>query len=237
MTVEKIDSIRFENLTYESEDGLCVFEDLTFDFPLNSVVQVTGMSGAGMSTLLQILVGLKTPTKGSYWLNDFDVAKASFEEFSPYRLKIGYGFDMGGLINNQTIYQNLLLPLLYHNFLSHKEADRRVHDLMKWFQLEDIKNLRPAMILGGLRKATCVVRAMLLYPEILVLDEPTIGMSRDNVQVLSWYINQGRENGYFKHVFIATSDDQFMNTFDSKRLYIENRGIKRMKKTLKEVVS
>ena len=122
----KINSLKFEGLEFGYPEQDLIFENVDFDFPLNQFVWVKAGYGSGRSTLLQLIAGLQQSTKGKYLINDQNVSEMSFEEFLPYRMNIGYGFDFGGLINNRTLLENLTLPLEYHKTCTRVQAEDRV---------------------------------------------------------------------------------------------------------------
>jgi ABC-type lipoprotein export system ATPase subunit len=153
-----VKTLHFENLTFHYEGQEPLLKNVDFEFPLSKrgtqddatavrtldkrgtsssqtgVVVIRGVQGAGCSTVMQILAGLQTPTLGSYLINGVPVENMSFEEFLPFRLRMGYAFDTGGLLGNRTLFENLVLPLNYHNICSPQEAERRILALMERFQ-------------------------------------------------------------------------------------------------------
>lgn len=124
------------------------------------IIWLQSSEGAGKSTVLQLMAGLLQPQQGKYLINNENVAEMSFEEFLPYRLSIGYSFDYGGLINNRTIFENIILPLVYHKILPYEEARLQVDGLLKRFELEKFRNQRPAHIPGRVRKVACLLKKL-----------------------------------------------------------------------------
>src|SRR4051812_43440247 len=91
-----IRTLRFENISFIHEGHDPILKNCDFTFPTDRIVWVKSTEGQGKSTLLQILAGLILPQSGSYFLNEDDVVPMSFEEFLPYRQRIGFTFDYGG---------------------------------------------------------------------------------------------------------------------------------------------
>src|SRR5688572_6686868 len=102
-----IDSIAFKQMYFYYEGAEIIFANLTFQFPKSRVIRIA-TKATGKSTLLKILAGIVPISEGEYLINGQDVAQMSFEEFLPIRLKMGYGFDLGGLLNNKTLLENIL---------------------------------------------------------------------------------------------------------------------------------
>lgn len=220
-----IESLRFKNMTLNNSSGDKVFSEVNFEFPMNEIIAVQGLRGSGKSALLKLLAGLSTvPDQGEYLINDKSVYDMSFEEFAPYRKQMGYGFDYGGLLSNKTIFQNLMLPLEYHN-VPQREAVDRVFHYLNLFHLMEVKDERPAMISGGMRKEACVVRAFMLEPEVLLLDDPTLGMSPSNKQTFLQFILDGKKTEKFRQVIIATDDPEITESLATKLVYLKDHNI------------
>lgn len=221
-TLSKIQNIRFENLTFRHESQDALFMNVEFDFPMNQIVWIKAMSGSGRSTLLQLLAGLQMPDSGQLLLNSNNVADMSFEEFLPYRMSIGYSFDFGGLLSNKTLLENLTLPLLYHKILDFKEANEKAEEYLQYFDVLKYKDQRPAHIPGGVRKLGVLIRSLIMNPQMLLLDDPSVGLSQQNVYKFADLIHKLRDQGFLSHIFMSSFDDHFMNLFDHQIVHIDN---------------
>lgn len=218
----KIESLKFEGLSFTHEGQEPIVQNVEFDFPMNEILWVKAEEGTGKSSLLQILAGLQIPQSGKYFINGENVVDMSFEEFLPYRLKIGYSFDYGGLINNRTLYDNLMLPLLYHKVLTPDECKARVDEMIKEFGIEKYAQDRPAHVPGRIRKLTCLMRALVMHPEVLLLDDPSVGLGQDSVYVFADYVHRMRKEGKLKHIFISSYDEKFMNLFSYQIIHLDD---------------
>lgn len=217
-----IKSLKFENVFFQHDSQDPILMNTDFEFPTNENVLIQSIQGAGKSTLLQILSGLIIPKSGRYLINDDNVTEMSFEEFLPYRLSIGYTFDYGGLINNRTIYDNLMLPLLYHKLVDQTEANRRVMDVIKLFDLEKFKDERPAHIPGRVRKISCLLRPMVMHPQMLLLDDPSVGLGHETGAKFIDLISKHRAERGLKHVFISSYDEKFMSQINHITVHLDN---------------
>lgn len=217
-----IQSLKFENLSFSYEDANALFQNLDFEFPMNKTVWIHAPSGQGRSSLLQLMAVLQMPQRGRYLINDMNVSDMSFEEFLPYRLKIGYGFDFGGLLNNRTIIENLILPITYHKILGYKKAEERALDYLGYLGLKKYKDQRPAIVPGGVRKLTCMIRALILHPELLLLDDPSVGMSEDAVLKYFDLVKKVKDENALQHVFISSFDQKLMNLLGATEVVIDD---------------
>lgn len=230
-------NLEFRNLSFCYEDGRPVLQNVDFKFPSQGFVQLrTHHSGMGKSSLLRILAGLVQPDSGQFIVNNTDVSDLSFEEFLPLRLQIGYSFDMGGLLNNRTLRENLTLPLSYHKWASAEQISERVNEIIQLFELQRVADLRPFAISGSQRKATCVARSLIMRPTLLILDEPTIGLSPHCIKVLKSQIQEGLLSGKLRLVIATSEDHRLLDGFDLHTVELHEHCL-HYKENLKEVTS
>ncbi|MNK01110.1 ABC transporter ATP-binding protein YtrE [compost metagenome] len=217
----KIESLKFEGVSFSHDGQDAVIKNVEFDFPMNQILWVKAEEGAGKSSLLQIIAGLQVPQSGQYLINGENVVDMSFEEFLPFRLQMGYSFDYGGLINNRTLFDNLMLPLLYHKVLKQEEAKARVEEMFKLFDVQKYAEERPAHVPGRVRKLACVMRSLIMHPQILLLDDPSVGIGQDSTYAFADYVHKLRKEGTLNHVFISSYDDKFMSLFDYQIIHLD----------------
>lgn len=210
----KIESMRFEALSLAHSTDDKILNNVDLDLPTNHVTWVISNEGEGKSSVLSLIAGLQAPTSGKYFINEVDTAQMSFEEFLPLRLQIGYSFDYGGLLSNRTLIDNLTLPLLYHKFLSPHEAQFRAEALLSRFHLEKYGSERPAHVPGRVRKIACLIRSFIHNPDLLVMDDPSVGIGSDACEVLADVLNELRQDGYIRHLYISTYDEGFLRHFN-----------------------
>lgn len=196
-----------------------IVSGISFELHRGDRVSLVGPSGGGKSTLLRTLSGLIEPKQGKILLNHTDMSELSFEEFLPLRLNIGVSFDLGGLLSNRTIWDNMMLPLLYHKVYNFDEAEARADRLISAFGLNKYKNERPASIPGGSRKAACVARAFVMDPAVVLLDEPTTGLNNEGLLALDFEMRrlQRRES----ILVFSTRDQDFEDKWSTARLVVD----------------
>ena len=168
---------------------------------------------------------LVQPQAGRYFINGVDTTELSFEEFLPYRRRIGYTFDYGGLFANRTLFENLALPLLYHKILSETAITARIDELARTFRFENQLVQRPAAVSGGLRKLACVLRSFLLDPEMIVMDDPFTGIGPDASYKLIDLISEARRTRGLRHIFLTSREDVWARRLGGQTLWIEHEEI------------
>lgn len=220
--VKTINELRLENVTFGYDPSSPVFTNLTLDLPTNQNVLVGGPPGQGQSTLLKLIAVVHQPQQGQVIINGQNTSDMSFEEFLPFRKKIGYTFDYGGLFANRTILDNLVLPLLYHGICPREEAFARAEWFAEDFKFTNRLQLKPAAVTGGLRKLVSVLRTLLLEPEMLVMDDPFMGVDTENVRRLIRLIREKRETGEIKHLFFTSRDEVWPQKLGFEQLTVKD---------------
>lgn len=215
-----IEKMEFKKINFGYSAHSSLFENLTIKFPLGHVTWVYGSAGVGKSSLLKVLAGLMLPSSGDFLINGVPVQALTFEEFLPFRMKIGYCSDQGGLLSNRTLKDNLTLPLLYHQLCSVEEAEEKANHYLDLFRIREFATERPSSVSRGMQKSVLLARALILSPEILILDDPTAGLGREEKSLLKERIEKEKKSGALKHIFIASEDYPFLQNFITQRLEI-----------------
>jgi putative ABC transport system ATP-binding protein len=143
-------------------------------------VAIMGPSGCGKSTFLNVLGLLDEPTRGSYMLNGHETYGYSQKQRADARKQtIGFVFQNFNLIDELTVYENIELPLLYHD-LTDEEIARRVTGMMDRMLITHRRDHYPQQLSGGQQQRVAVARAAVTEPKILLADEPTGNLDSKN---------------------------------------------------------
>lgn len=217
----EINDYAFERMTYAHENQGAILTNCDFTFPAGEILRIKSPEGSGKSTVLQLLAGLLLPQSGSYYINGEDIVGMSFEEFLPYRMRIGFTFDYGGLINNRSMVENLLLPLVYHKLMTFDAAKKRVEELCERFDLIRFRNDRPAHVPGRVRKLVVLLRGLITDPHILLLDDPSVGLSEKTQLELVSVLNEMRQRGLARHLIVSSYDEKFMGYLPHEVIHLD----------------
>jgi ABC-type transporter Mla maintaining outer membrane lipid asymmetry ATPase subunit MlaF len=136
---------------------------------------LAGSPGSGKSDFLMMVAGLVAPAAGRYTL--FGEAMPSFDRSRVgTRLRVGLVFDGGQLLNHLTVAENVALPLRYHQNLSAADAADRVAAMLELTELTPWANSTPGAVGRNWQKRAGLARALMLQPEVLLLDNPLTGL-------------------------------------------------------------
>jgi len=167
--------IEIKNIS-KAFNGNQVLDRLDLTIETGETVVIIGRSGCGKSVLLKHLVGLLKPDRGSVLVDGVDITRLSGRSLDKIRLKFGMLFQSAALFDSMTVEGNVSFPLQEHTTMSAEAIRRRVRECLQLVGLEDIEDLHPAAISGGMRKRVGLARALAMNPAIVLYDEPTTGV-------------------------------------------------------------
>ena len=153
-----------------------IWEDVTFTLPKGEVSALLGPSGTGKSVFLKSLIGLLRPESGSIHIGDTDILQCTSKELYEVRKLFGVLFQDGALFGSMNLYDNVAFPLREHTRKSESEVRNIVMEKLKLTGLTGAEGKLPGEISGGMRKRAGLARALVLDPEIILVDEPDSGL-------------------------------------------------------------
>lgn len=173
--------------------------------PDGKMVAIIGPSGSGKTTLMNILGCIDTPTSGQYFLDGKDVSLCKGKEMAVLRNeKFGFIVQDFALIKSYTVYQNVLLPILYSKKASAGDKREKVEGLLKRLSIFDKMNTYPTTLSGGQKQRVAIARALINDPGILLADEPTGALDQKTGQEIVDLFREINRQG--KTVIIVTHD-------------------------------
>ena len=145
---------------------------------------ITGESGAGKSTLLNIIAGLDSFNSGEIYAKDYEVHKLNEEDLSNYRMHyLGLIFQFHYLLKDFTALENVMLSALIAGEKKN-EAKIRAMELLEDVKLSNRLNHYPSQLSGGERQRVAVARALINSPNLILADEPTGNLDKNNAQLV-----------------------------------------------------
>lgn len=192
MTSDLKSIIRVENLKRTFIVGVeqvHALKGVSFTIQEGEFVSIMGSSGSGKSTLLNILGCLDQPTSGNYFVDEISVKDRTKNELSMIRnRKIGFVFQSYNLLPRTTALENVELPLIYNNEVSHKERRERSEYALELVGLKDRMYHMPNQLSGGQQQRVAIARALVNDPVIVLADEATGNLdTRTSYEIMSLF--------------------------------------------------
>lgn len=167
-------------------------------------IAIMGPSGCGKSTLLNVLGMLDSPDGGSYDFGGENVAGYSENKLAEIRKEnIGFIFQSFNLVDELTVAENVMLPLLYQK-VGAKERDERVQAVLERVGIAHRADHRPQQLSGGQQQRVAVARAVVTNPKLILADEPTGNLDSTNGEEVLELLNQ--LNGDGTTIIMVTHD-------------------------------
>jgi putative ABC transport system ATP-binding protein len=160
-------------------------------------VVITGKSGAGKTTLVNMITGLDRSTSGEIWVAGTPVHKLGAEKAARWRgQNVGVVFQSFELLPTLTVLQNVMLPMDFaHKYPTRQQRERAMH-LLEQVEIAEHAHKVPSAVSGGQQQRVAIARAMANDPPILVADEPTGSLDSATagsvLQVFEDLVEQGR---------------------------------------------
>nr|WP_314460407.1 amino acid ABC transporter ATP-binding protein [uncultured Clostridium sp.] len=216
MIMEEI--LKTEQLNKSYESGQKVLNDITFSLKKGEVVVIIGPSGCGKSTFLRCLNMLEPVDSGTIRFRDRVIDRANKDVYE-LRQKIGMVFQSYDLFPHITILDNILLAPLKVQKREKSEVAREAEELLKRVGLSEKKDVYPRQLSGGQKQRVAIVRALIMHPEILLLDEITAALDPEMVrEVLQVVLELAREG---MTMVIVTHEMDFARAVADRVLFMD----------------
>lgn len=159
-------------------------------------IAVTGSSGSGKSTFMNILGCLDRPTSGEYFLEGQDVSALSSDEWAHIRnRKIGFVFQGFNLLHRTSAVENVELPMMY-NGLQSKERRQRALEVLKLVGLAERSHHLPNQLSGGQQQRVAIARSLVNRPALILADEPTGNLdTKTSIEIMELFQNLNEKEG------------------------------------------
>jgi len=213
--------VKFENVTKKFGETTAL-GNVSFEIKKGEFVFVIGCSGAGKSTLVKLILREYLPTEGTVTIDGIDLLDLRRKEIPDYRKKIGFVFQDFKLLTDMTVFENVAIAL---RILNEKQEDinERVETILDLVGLKDKRDFFPSQLSGGELQRTCLARAVVTDPDILIADEPTgnldIGIAHQIVDIFEKINETG------KIVIVATHNFEIVNEMEKRVIELKKGKI------------
>lgn len=204
--------IELKNVS-KSYDGRKIIDNLTISIPENSLVAITGKSGSGKSTILNMIGLLESVDSGSIKINGNNIPNINSSKATMLRRKtINYLFQSYALISDITVLDNLMIAMEFLD-LSKKEKNDEIDKVLRDLDIFILKNKKVNTLSGGEQQRVALARCVLKPGNLILADEPTGSLDPKMAEIVFELIKYLRVK-YNKTVIIVTHDISLANKAD-----------------------
>jgi lipoprotein-releasing system ATP-binding protein len=203
----------------ETGERLEILKGIDFQLSRGEFCVLTGSSGSGKSTFLNLVGALDTPTTGDVFFEGKNIRKFNDHARDYYHRKsVGFVFQFHHLLSEFTAIENVCVP--GRIFGTHRgECAERAEALLETVGLKDRMRHLPRELSGGERQRVAVARALMNQPEIVFADEPSGNLDEKNALMLNELFAE--LNKKFNQAFLVVTHDERMATFATRRLHMQ----------------
>jgi ABC-type lipoprotein export system ATPase subunit len=168
----------FKNVTksfrLDAENTITPVRNVSLEVEDGEFIVITGRSGTGKTTLLNLAAGLVKPTSGQVMIDNVELGAMNDRELSSLRSrKLGFVFQFPSLLPPLNIKDNISLPSIFVNGNGSKAADEKAMQLLDTLGLASKANVFPKQLSAGEQKRVVIARSLINQPSIILADEPT----------------------------------------------------------------
>jgi molybdate transport system ATP-binding protein len=173
----------------------------------SGVTALFGSSGAGKTSIANMVAGLETPDRGRIVLDDTVLFDSSGINLPPHRRRIGYVFQEGRLFPHLTVRSNLAYGRTMNRISRDAAEETRIIDLL---DIGHLLERRPGKLSGGERQRVAIGRALLIQPRLLVLDEPLASLDRARKLEILPYLARLRDEAKVPMIYVSHQAGEIM---------------------------
>ena len=210
--------IQTERLNFQYPDGTHAVKDVSLQINRGDVVSIIGENGSGKTTFASLLVGLNKPTSGKGTVCGLDINRATIRDLTS---KVGYVFQYPEhQFVEDTVYKEVAFGLQAQK-RSPEEIEARVSRTLQLLGVEQMKDKHPLRLSMGQKRRLSVATMLILHTDILILDEPTTGQDRRNIDNIMEIMQEANSRGT---TIILITHDMNLAAKYSNRIVVMDRG-------------
>jgi len=167
-----------------------IFKNLNVTISQGDVTAIMGPSGTGKTTLLQLITRQLHPDRGQVLVDGVDIATLSVKELYKLRQRFGVLFQNGALLTDMSVFENVAFPIREHTNLPDSLIRHVVLTKLHAVGLRGAAYLMPSQLSGGMARRVALARAIAMDPDILIYDEPFVGLDPISMGVIVKLLGQ-----------------------------------------------
>ncbi len=216
--------MKLEHITkiYTSKKGIKTkaLDDVSLSLPSKGLIFLTGKSGAGKTTLIELISGLNTDYKGNIDYHGTSLKELSSSQLDAYRnSEIGFIFQNYALFEDKTVFENLEFVLR----MNQRTDIEKIDEVLSSVGLLSHKDKYPHELSGGEQQRVAIARALLKNPSVIIADEPTAALDEENAIIVFELLKQIASS---KLVLVVCHQDEFIQKYADGVIHLDEGKIK-----------
>lgn len=212
--------IELHNVSLSYQRDAAALSDISLKIEKSDFVFLTGVSGAGKSSLLKLLYGALKPTRGQVLIDGQNITRLSSSGIPHVRRKMGVVFQDFKLLPNRTVLENVALTLEVLGW-GRKDIGKKVYHILKQVGLEHKINSTPLRLSGGEQQRVALARALVNDPKIVLADEPTGNLDEESKEQVLTLL---KEANYRGSTVVIASHDRRLTDNSHRRVIMLDKG-------------
>lgn len=176
-----------------SFDEKIVLSDLSFQVGRGETLILLGVTGAGKSVVLKMILGLLKPDSGQILVENQDIVPLPETALGPIRRRMGIVFQEGAVFDSLSVYENVAYRLREEGVRDEAAIEQRVREVLRFVEMEYAIDKMPAELSGGMRRRVSIARAIVSDPSIMLYDSPTAGLDPVTAHTINLLIAKLRD--------------------------------------------
>jgi len=202
-----------------------IFSGLDIQARRGRITAIMGPSGTGKTTLLRLITGQVPPRDGSIQVFGQDVSRLPQRDLYALRRRMGMLFQNGALLTDLSVFENVAFPLREHAHLPESLVRHIVLTKLHAVGLRGAANLMPAELSGGMARRVALARAIVMDPEVLIYDEPFVGLDPISMGVIVRLIRQMNEALGITSIVVSHDVEELAAIADDSYLLSQGRVV------------
>lgn len=200
-----------------------IFKGLNLTIKRGQVTALMGPSGTGKTTLLRLITRQLIPEAGAIYVDGVDIATLNQAELYQLRTRFGMLFQNGALLTDLSVFENVAFPLREHTKLSNRLIRHIVLTKLHAVGLRGAADMLPAQLSGGMARRVALARAMVMDPDILIYDEPFVGLDPISLGVIVRLVRRMNDALGITSIVVSHDVEEVATVADCSFLLSEGR--------------
>ena len=214
--------VEIHDLSY-SRGPRAIFDGLNLVIKRGEITALMGPSGTGKTTLLRLITRQLIPQRGTILIDGVDISTLSIAELYQLRQRFGMLFQNGALLTDLSVFENVAFPLREHTKLTNRLIRHVVLTKLHAVGLRGAADMMPSQLSGGMARRVALALAMVMDPDILIYDEPFVGLAPISMGVIVRLVRRMNDALDITSIIVSHDIDEISTVADRSFLISDGK--------------